>query len=126
MNGITKEEVAEYIALRWGTRAEYIFKNSPNTGIFRHHENKKWYGALMRVLLSKFGSKKGGSVNILNCKCDPVLLAGLIDGKSIFPAYHINKTHWLSLFLDGSLDPETVFPIIELSYQMTLPMRHIN
>ena len=67
-----------------------------------------------------------GSVNILNCKCDPVLLAGLIDGKSIFPAYHINKTHWLSLFLDGSLDPETVFPIIELSYQMTLPMRHIN
>lgn len=39
------------------------------------------------------------------------------------PAYHMNKRHWISIILDGSMSEEQVFQLIAESYALTLPKR---
>ena len=37
------------------------------------------------------------------------------------PAYHMNKQHWISIILDGSMTGEEVFHLIDDSYRLTAP-----
>ena len=38
---------------------------------------------------------------------------------AILPAYHMNKEHWITVRLDGSLPPELPIALIEQSYLLT-------
>ena len=38
---------------------------------------------------------------------------------AVVPAYHLNKTHWISVILDGSMDDPQILPLIEDSYRLT-------
>ena len=38
---------------------------------------------------------------------------------SIVPAYHLNKRHWISIILDGSMNDEEILPLIQDSYVLT-------
>ena len=74
------------------------------------------------TLKTENGSGTGGTefVNILNLKCEPELAAALAAGKrGIFPAYHMNKTHWISVCLNGSVSEEELDSLIELSFELT-------
>ena len=37
------------------------------------------------------------------------------------PAYHMNKTHWLGVLLDGTAEEDTVKTLLEISYDLTAP-----
>lgn len=55
----------------------------------------------------------------LNLKCDPeraVLLRE--EHESILPGYHMNKQHWNTLILDGSLSAALVRELIRHSYEL--------
>jgi len=53
----------------------------------------------------------------LNLKCDPDRAAELREQyESIIPGYHMNKRHWNTLILDGSLPAALVKELIEHSY----------
>jgi len=55
----------------------------------------------------------------LNLKCDPDKAEAL---RAIFPAvtpgYHMNKRHWNTVTLDGSMDDRDVFAMIDDSYAL--------
>ena len=58
----------------------------------------------------------------MNMKCAPEVIesiAGVEPG--IYPAYHMNKTHWLTVALDGSCDDATVEWLLGISYDLTRP-----
>lgn len=61
------------------------------------------------------------SVARVNLKCDP---AEAIMLRDIFPAvtpgYHMNKQHWNTLLLDGSVPENEVKRQIEHSYQLVV------
>jgi predicted DNA-binding protein (MmcQ/YjbR family) len=59
-----------------------------------------------------------GSVSL---KCDPGLAAGL-RGRyaAITPGYHLNKRHWNTIVLDGSVPDEEVLELIDHSYDRVL------
>ena len=40
---------------------------------------------------------------------------------SVLPAYHLNKTHWNSVILDGTVPDETICEMISESYDLTSP-----
>ena len=42
---------------------------------------------------------------------------------SIVPAYHMNKLHWSSIILDGSVDEDVIEKMIRDSYDLTAPRR---
>ncbi len=53
----------------------------------------------------------------INLKCDPEdaqILRGM--HKSIIPGYHMNKEHWNTVILDGSLPNDLIYKMIDDSY----------
>lgn len=58
----------------------------------------------------------------VNLKCDPVLAADLREKFSddVFPGYHMNKKHWNTVSVVGSLDHNQIREMILMSYQLVL------
>ncbi len=65
----------------------------------------------------------------VSAKCDPELAADLrATYAAIRPGYHLNKRHWNTIRIDGSVPDETVFQLLEDSYDLVVaglpqPMR---
>ena len=58
----------------------------------------------------------------VNLKCDPewaVQLREEYDG-SILPGYHMNKTHWNTVLMDGSVGDKLVTELIDHSYELVV------
>ncbi len=79
------------------------------------------------VLVYKVGGKMFGLTQpdefppSLNLKCDPeraVILREEHD--AIRPGYHMNKRHWNTLVLDGSLSSRLVRELIDHSYDLVV------
>ena len=57
----------------------------------------------------------------VNLKCDPNRALELRDRyEDIQPGYHMNKRHWNTVTLDGSLPAALLRELIEHSYQLVV------
>jgi predicted DNA-binding protein (MmcQ/YjbR family) len=57
----------------------------------------------------------------LNLKCDPVQAQMLRDVfEAVKPGYHMNKRHWNTVLLDGSLPDGEVQRMIDHSYSLVV------
>jgi predicted DNA-binding protein (MmcQ/YjbR family) len=57
----------------------------------------------------------------INLKCDPVLAIELRERySSVIPGYHMNKKHWNTVYIDGSVPDKEVFSWIDHSYDLVL------
>jgi len=58
---------------------------------------------------------------ILNLKCDPYIA---IEFRESYPhvqrGYHMNKLHWVSLYLDGDTPDEVARDLADISYDLVL------
>ena len=118
-----RERITQYIQEAFGTEAEYLWADSPGNAVFRHPASKKWYAAMMRVLPEKLGLPKGEALDIMDIKCDTIMIGSLLSTKGFFPAYHMNKNHWISIVLDDSVSDDQIIPLLELSYDSVAPKR---
>ena len=116
-------ELARYARETYGTEAEHLFPETPETYILRHGDNRKWYAVVMCVPRSKLGLPGDGPVFLLDVKCGPLLSGSYLGKPGVVPAWHMNKTHWLGLLLDGSASEETVRELLEISYRLTAGSR---
>ena len=113
-------DIIAHIQQQYGVFPEYLWEKYPQFCIFRRFDNQKWFAALMKNMnAQKLGLATPETVDILNLKCDPEFAKMiLIDHKSIFPAYHMNKKHWISVVLNRIADDE-LKNLIAHSYQQT-------
>lgn len=111
--------VLKYALEQYGTQPEYPWDNSPDAAVLRHAVGGKWYGLIMSVPKSKFGFSDDKPVDVLNLKCDPVMNGSMRLNDGIYPAYHMNKEHWISVLLDGTADTELIKMLIDTSYELT-------
>jgi len=78
------------------------------------------------TLVFKTGGKIFALVNLegelsINLKCDPVLAIELRERySSVIPGYHMNKKHWNTVYIDGSVPDKEVFSWIDHSYELVL------
>ena len=77
------------------------------------------------VLVFKVGSKMFALTNIksfdltISLKCEPFLSIDLRrDYAAITPGYHLNKKHWNTVLIDGSIDEDKIYWLIDLSYDL--------
>jgi predicted DNA-binding protein (MmcQ/YjbR family) len=55
----------------------------------------------------------------INLKCDPALAIDLRERySSVTPGYHMNKKHWNTVLLDGSVPDKEVLSWIDHSYNL--------
>ena len=115
---MTREEFEMLVLDTYGIRADYPFEEDFETGVFRH-ENGKWFAIAMIISGRKLGKSNDLSTNVVNFKCAPEIIesiAGIEYG--IYRAYHMNKTHWLTVCLE-ECDVDTVLWLMGISYELT-------
>lgn len=113
------KELEQWIGRQYGVSAEYPWAVSPENAVFRHRENKKWFALLLRVTGDKLGCPGTAPVWILNVKCDPLMIGSLCSMEGIYPAYHMNKTHWISIAMDDRVPRVLVQDLLDQSYAST-------
>ena len=66
-------------------------------------------------------SRLDGSPLRVSLKCDPVLAERLREAHpAVLPGYHLNKRHWNTVIIDGSLSDELIGDMIEDSYDLVV------
>jgi len=77
------------------------------------------------TLVFKVSNKMFALTNInkpileVNLKCEPFMAEDLRRNfDAIKPGYHMNKKHWNTIVLDGSIPDEQIFFLIDLSYEL--------
>ncbi len=104
---------------RYGIEPDYPFSDGVSA-VLRHPENKKWFALVMKLPKSKFGIESDEPVDVLNLKCDPILIGSLRSKDGFFPAYHMNKEKWITVFLDGTVPKSEICDLLDLSYDLTI------
>lgn len=109
----TREEAINYCLKLENTYEDYPFSDN-NWTLMRHKENKKVFAWIF---------KRDGHIWI-NLKCE----AGWLDFyrqnyRSIVSAFHLNKDHWNSIILDGTIPEGVICDLIRRSYNLTKPKK---
>ena len=85
----------------------------------RHKHNNKWYDLVAEISERKLGLSSDRIIDVLNVKCDPLLIGSLRLKPGFYHAYHMNKDKWISIAMDGSVPSDDIKELVELSYQLT-------
>ena len=112
--------ILSYVKEKYKSEIEYLWYRYPNYAVFRHDDNKKWYGIVMDVARNKLGLPGDGTVDVLNVKVDDFLLRDLLIRRDGFLAgYHISRGNWITVLLDGTVTLEEIKGLIDISFEAT-------
>lgn len=112
------DQLITYLAAQYGTAPDYPWLKYPEYAVFRH-ANRKWFCLLIKVEAQKLGLSGGELLDVINLKARPEQVGALRSINGIFPAYHMNKEHWISVVLNSSLSKQTICELIDDSYHLT-------
>ena len=118
---MTKQEFFEYCLGTHGTRPDYPFEEDFETAVMRHADTRKWYAIAMRVPRRKFGvgGEQGNEViDVVNLKLPTEMFGSFGADVGVYPAYHMNKLHWVSVLLPDAPEDVVQF-LVSVSYEAT-------
>ena len=117
---MNRKTVTDYIKKKYGASPEYLWKRYPDYAVFRHEDNNKWFALTASVPGLKLGLSGENPIDVINLKIDDVFLRDmLIREAGIMPAYHMNKLHWVTVLLDGTVSGQRIYDLIETSFMAT-------
>ena len=117
-----REKVFAYVKKKYKAEPEYLWRSYPDYAVFRHAENRKWFGIVMNVAESVLNLDGSGRADILNVKVDdPILLDMLLRQPGYFPGWHMNRRNWISILLDGTVAFEEICGMIDAGFLATAP-----
>ena len=114
------KQVIQYVKDTYQDELEFLWKRFPDNAIFRRQDTGKWYGAMLVLSRQKLGLNSGEKIDILTLRIEPDHLASVVDGVRFFPGYHMNKRHWYTICLDGSVPIEEIYQRINASYLLAV------
>ncbi len=112
-----KKELLDYVKEKYGTIEEYPWEKYKDYYTLKT-KNSKWYALFMNVDKKVLKFDGDGKIDILNLKNKPNIIEKLIDNKTYFPAYHMNKKHWITIILNNNTNIELVKMLIDDSYEL--------
>ena len=112
------KEIIEYVKNKYGDELEFLWEKSPKTAVIRRKNSNKWYAVILTISKRKFNLDSDELVEVINLHNSPEEIEKLIDNKKYFPAYHMNKKHWYTICLDGTVELEKIYKLIDISYEL--------
>lgn len=105
----TREEVVAFC-----NTLPFVYEDAPfhddNWTLMRHKENKKTFAFIFEKDGLVWINVKAG---LLGCELWRMTYSAVV------PAYHMNKQHWISIILDGTMDDGDIRRLIEDSFDLT-------
>ena len=114
---MTRQEMEAYIQNEYGISPEYPFEMDDLTAVYRHKDNKKWFAIVMRISKRRLNMDSDEEIDVMNVKCEPVVIGSFLMEDGFYPAYHMNKTHWITISPDA--DWEKTKLLIDMSFSLT-------
>ena len=112
------KEIINYIKNKYGDELEFLWEKSPKTAVVRRKTSKKWYAVILTVSKRKLNLDTDEIIEAINLHNRVEEIEKLIDNKKYFPAYHMNKKHWCTICLDGTVELKEIYKLIDVSYEL--------
>ncbi|MBQ6496026.1 MAG: MmcQ/YjbR family DNA-binding protein [Firmicutes bacterium] len=112
--------IESWIRSEYGVAAEFPWERYPGCGTFKCANNEKWFAALLDVEYGKLTGDEDADqiVEVINLKADPDEIPTIVQTPGIFPAWHMNKKHWISVVMDDTVSDADVKALIRKSYRL--------
>ena len=115
---MTKQQFLSYCLNTYGTSPDYPFDEDFETAVFRHSDNRKWFALSMQVSRRKFGIDSDEVIDVVNLKLPTEMFGSFGASDGVYPAYHMNKLHWISVLLPDAPDDVVQF-LTNASFEAT-------
>ena len=115
---MTRQVFLDYCLDTYGTAADYPFDEDFETAVLRHTGSRKWYALVMRISRRKVGIDSDEVVDVVNLKLPLEMFGSFGAADGVYPAYHMNKVHWISVVLSDAADDLIEF-LVNASYEAT-------
>lgn len=117
MNSEIKDEVLKIIETEYDIKPVCPWKKDPKSMTFNTKETGKWFALIMSVSKRTLGLQGDDEIWIMNVKANEDFIMFMDDyGRGIIPAYHMNKKHWITVFLDGTVEITVIKELLNNSY----------
>ncbi len=114
------KELIKYVNKKYGDNLEFLWDNFPTDAIWRNKENNKWYGLLLVINLNKLGLNVNKEEEIIVLRYNKDKIKTIIDNKKIFKGYHMNKSNWITIILNESINIKDIYKFLDNSYLISL------
>ena len=121
---MNRDDLEQFINENYNAESDYPWLKYPNYEVFRHSNNRKWFALIMDIPKNKLGLPGTEIIDVVNFKCDPLLIGSLLKEAGFFPAYHMNKESWITVALDKSVNDDTIKMLLDMSYDATALKTH--
>ena len=115
---MTRQNLFELCLDFYGTSPDYPFDDLLETAVLRHEDNRKWYAIVMKVSRLKFGFESDEVIDVVNLKLPTEMFGSFGTSDGVYPAYHMNKLHWISVLLPDAAE-DTVEFLVNVSFEAT-------
>ena len=113
-----KDDYIAWIKTQFGAEPDYPWPDdAPWSFVFRC-PNEKWFALVMRIKYRQLGLTGDEEVWVVNMKASQDKIPNLIDKKSIFPAWHMNKKHWITVLLTAVTDFNKLCELTQKSWEL--------
>lgn len=103
---MTRSEVFEYLLSKPFAKETYPFDDV--TAVFK-------VGGKMFALISEHEAERL-SINLKNTPDENILMRQIYE--DVIPGYHMNKTHWNTVYCDNKLERSVIMKMIDDSYNI--------
>ena len=108
----------DYVRDAYQSEPEHLWEKFPENAVLRRSDNKKWYAAILTTKGERFGLASHPTAEVVNLQIPPEKRDALLEKDGYFPAYHMNKTHWISILLDGTAPFDDIRRLVDESYRL--------
>lgn len=120
---VQTKKIIKYIQNKYNDSLEFLWEKYDDNAVIRNKINNKWYALIMKVSEDKLGINSNKKQEVLNILYDKEDIKNIIDNKSIFFGYHMNKKSWITIILDGRLKINKIYKLIDNSYKLSIKKR---
>ena len=115
---MTKQDFLKLCLEEFLTEPDYPFEDLHETAVLRHADNRKWYALVMKVSRRKLGVDSDEVTDVVNLKLPTEMYGSFGASDGVYPAYHMNKLHWISVILADAPE-QTVQLLTHASFRAT-------
>lgn len=103
----------------YGDELEFLWKTYPNYGVLRRKDTSKWYGVIMSIAKNKLGIASDEIVEVIDLRAATETVHELLTQDAFYAGWHMNKKHWSTVILDGSVNNERL-QLVQESYELAV------